>query len=51
MRSLLIENVINVNEILKIVIMNTFYVTISVLFFLRMIKVARNKGLLFNQGE
>ena len=51
MRLLLIENIIHSKDVIIILILNIFYTSISILFFLKMIKVARNKGLLFNQGE
>ena len=51
MRLLLIENKIVMNEVLIIIFLNLFYLVVSVLFFLKMIFVARRKGLLFNQGE
>ena len=51
MRLLLIEKKILTNDIIKILFLNIIYISLSILFFLKMIKVAREKGLLFNQGE
>lgn len=51
MRLILIENKIIVKDLMLIVTLNLFYITLSINFFLKMIEVAREKGLLFNQGE
>ena len=51
MRLILIEQKTITKNLLLIVSLNIFYMTLSVNFFLRMIEVAREKGLLFNQGE
>ena len=51
MRMLLIDNKILYSDIFLIISLNFIYMFFSVLFFLKMIKVARIKGLLFNQGE
>ena len=51
MRSLLIENIIVLNNVSIIIFLNLFYLILSILFFLKMIFVARKRGLLFNQGE
>ena len=51
MRLLLIENKIVLHDVLIIIFLNLFYLIASILFFLRMISIARRKGLLFNQGE
>ena len=51
MRKILIDNQIEFQALYKIVILNLFYLILSVLFFLKMIKVSRIKGLLINQGE
>ena len=51
MRLILIENKIFFFEFFIIIFLNLFYLIASVLFFLKMIFVARRKGLLFNQGE
>ena len=50
MRKILIDNQIEFQALYKIVILNLFYLILSV-FFLKMIKVSRIKGLLINQGE
>ncbi len=51
MRSVLIEREIIMSDILNILILNSIYILSSICFFLKMIKTARKKGLLFNQGE
>ncbi len=51
MRSVLIEREIIMSDILNILILNSIYILSSIWFFLKMIKTARKKGLLFNQGE
>ena len=51
MRLILIENKVIFSDFFIILALNFFYLLISISFFLRMIEVARDKGLLFNQGE
>ncbi len=51
MREVAINGNFNKYDLLKIIFLNLVYIFLSVLFFLKMIKVARLKGLLFNQGE
>ena len=51
MREVAINGNFNKYDLLKIIFLNLVYIFLSVLFFLKMIKVARSKGLLFNQGE
>jgi hypothetical protein len=51
MRKILIDNLIEFQQLYKIVILNSSYLIFSILFFLKMIKSSRNKGLLINQGE
>ena len=51
MRQVLIDKIIDVDDILIILLLNLFYISLSIIFFLKMIRIARVKGLLFNQGE
>ena len=51
MRSILIDNLISFKSIKMILMLNIFYFFLSVMFFLKMIDISRNKGLLMNQGE
>ena len=51
MREVAINKNIYIYDLFIIIILNTIYMTLSILFFLKMIKIARIKGLLFNQGE
>ena len=51
MRSILIDGYVNSKKIILVLLLNSFFIILSVLFFLKMIKLARKKGLLFNQGE
>jgi hypothetical protein len=51
MRKILIDNLIEFQQLYKIVILNSSYLIFSILFFLKMIKSSRNEGLLINQGE
>ncbi len=51
MREVAINKNIYTYDLFIIIILNTIYMTLSILFFLKMIKIARIKGLLFNQGE
>jgi len=51
MRELAINGNFNKHDLFKIIFLNLVYIILSVLFFLKMIKIARLKGLLFNQGE
>ena len=51
MRKILIENQIEFEHLYRIVLINSAYLIFSALFFLKMIKSSRNKGLLINQGE
>ncbi len=51
MRLILIEQKIITGNFILIISLNVFYITLSINFFLKMIEVAREKGLLFNQGE
>ncbi len=51
MRSILIDNLISFKSIKMILMLNILYFFLSVMFFLKMIDISRNKGLLMNQGE
>ena len=51
MRLILIENKIVQYNVFIIIFLNLFYLILSILFFLKMIFVARKRGLLFSQGE
>ncbi len=51
MRLILIERMFIFSNFLIIVFLNAFYLFLSILFFLKMLKVARDRGLLINQGE
>ena len=51
MRLILIENKIVLHNVFIIIFLNLFYLILSILFFLKMIFIARKRGLLFNQGE
>ena len=51
MRSILIDGIINFDSIVQIILMNFFYLLLSILFFLKMINISRKKGILINQGE
>ena len=51
MRSVLITKQLFFSDLLIIIVLNFLYLTISIYFFIKMIKIARIKGLLFNQGE
>jgi len=51
MRKVLIENMIDLNLLLKILILNAVYLALSIFFFLKMIKISREKGSLINQDE
>ena len=51
MRSILINGYADSGKIILILILNTIFIFLSIMFFLKMIKVARDRGLLFNQGE
>ncbi len=51
MRLILIENKIVLHNVFIIIFLNIFYLMLSILFFLKMIFIARKRGLLFNQGE
>ena len=51
MRLILIENKIVLHNVFIIIFLNLFYLILSILFFLKMICIARKRGLLFNQGE
>ena len=51
MRKILIDNLIEFQQLYKILILNSSYLIFSILFFLKMIKSSRNEGLLINQGE
>lgn len=51
MRSVLINKQLFFSDLLIIIVLNFLYLTISIYFFIKMIKIARIKGLLFNQGE
>lgn len=51
MREILIYKNIDYNLITKIIILCLLYLFLSIGFFLKMIKICRNKGILINQGE
>jgi len=51
MRSIIIHGVMPYENVRTILFLNFFYFSLSVLFFLRMIKLSRIKGSLMNQGE
>lgn len=51
MRSILIDGNVNIDKLILILTLNAFFILLSIIFFLRMIKIARDRGLLFNQGE
>ncbi len=51
MRKIFIDGLIDSNAIWKIILINFLYMFFSVYFFLKMISISREKGLLINQGE
>ncbi len=51
MRSVLINKELFLSDLFLIIFLNLLYLTLSIFFFIKMIKIARVKGLLFNQGE
>ena len=51
MRAILVENKVYYDSILKILILNLVYISLSIIFFISMIKKCRKNGLLINQGE
>ena len=51
MRKILIYNIIEFKQLYTIVVLNLTYLLFSIIFFIKMIKSSRNKGLLLNQGE
>jgi len=51
MRKILLENKIDFGLLRNIIILNISYFSLSILFFVHMIKIARTKGILMNQGE
>ena len=51
MRSILIDKKLIINDLVVIIFLNLFYLILSISFFIKMIKIARDRGLLFNQGE
>jgi len=51
MRQILLENQVNFVLLKKIIILNFFYFSLSIFFFIYMIRIARIKGILMNQGE
>ncbi len=51
MRSILIDKKLFINDLVVIIFLNLFYLILSISFFIKMIKIARDRGLLFNQGE
>ncbi len=51
MREILINEIVNFDLLKKIIILNLFYLSLSTIYFIKMINVSREKGLLINQGE
>ena len=51
MREILINKIINYDLLKKIIILNFLYLSLSIIFFIKIINISREKGLLINQGE
>ena len=51
MREILINEIVNYDLLKKIIILNFLYLSLSIIFFIKIINISREKGLLINQGE